>query len=80
MSCHEKVVAVIWDDSTWYGVPTSMASVLELFKWEKFSRIQAFISSKQVVSVASGGDDDDDDDDDDEEDDRAAEGVGSVLR
>lgn len=61
----EKVMLVMSDDRTWCGVPTKMASVLELFSCRKFCFIHAFISSRQVVRVDDG---------------RAAEGVGFVLR
>lgn len=64
-------MVVMGDDWTWCGVLISMASVLELFNWRKFCFIQAFISSRQVVSV-DGSDDDDGG--------GAAEGVGSVFR
>ena len=61
----EKVMVVMVDEQTWCGVPTRMASVLELFSCRKLSFIHASISSRQVVSVESG---------------RGVEGVGFVFR
>ena len=46
----EKVMLVMDDDLVWWGVPTRMASVLELFSWRKLCSIHTFISSRQVVS------------------------------
>ena len=49
---------VMEDDWIWCGVPTKIASVLEVFSWRKLCFIHAFISSRQAVSV--DGEDDDD--------------------
>ena len=69
----EKVMWVMGDDWTWFGVPTKIASVFELFSCRKFSRIQAFISSMQLLRGDGEGDGDDDGDSDD------VCGIGSVF-
>ncbi len=50
----EKVMLLMTDVRTWFGVPIRMASVLELFSCKKFCFIHAFISSKQVVKMENG--------------------------
>ena len=59
-------MCVMWDDRTWCGVPTKMAYVLEPLSWRKFSAIEVFISSRQVLSVDEDEDDDDADNDNDD--------------
>ena len=54
MSWPERVMVVMVDDRTWCGVPTIMASVLELLSFRKFCFIHACISSRQAVSVGEG--------------------------
>ena len=49
------MVVVMVDDRTWCGVPTIMASVLELLSFRKFCFIHACISSRQAVSVGCRG-------------------------
>lgn len=46
LSC--KVRCVCGECWTWWGVPTSTASVLLLFTWRKFCFIHVLISSRQV--------------------------------
>ena len=49
------------DDWIWCGVPTKIASVLELFTWRKLCFIHTLIFSRKAVSVDIEDDDDDDD-------------------
>ena len=60
------------EDWTWFGVPTKIASVMELFSCRKFCCIQAFISSMQVLKDVDGNGDDDGDSGD-------SGGIGSVF-
>ena len=59
-------------DWTWFGVPTKIASVLELLICRKLCCIQAFISSMQVLRDVDGNGDGDGDSED-------ACGIGSVF-
>ncbi len=54
ISWPEKVMLLMTDVRTWFGVSISMASVLELFSCKKFCFIHAFISSRQVVKMEDG--------------------------
>ncbi len=51
ISWPEKVMLLMTDVRTWFGVPIRMASVLELLK---FCFIHTFISSRQVVKMEDG--------------------------
>lgn len=57
----ENVMLFMDDDLVWWGVPTMMASVLELFYWRKLPPIHTFISTRQLVSRDDDNDDNDDD-------------------
>ncbi len=54
ISWPEKVMLLMTDVRTWFGVPIKMASVLELFSCNTFCFIHAFISYRQVVKMENG--------------------------